>query len=486
MNIRKTLAIALTLGLSLSPFINTKETLASSDVLGVYEAQNKKSEEEIQKEYDLRLDLARYLASLEQENIRERILEEYKEAYDDEVARLFNYLNTKELNQDDIRNIESKSVLKSIIAVSVDETLSPLSDENQKIVREEVDAYMDGGILIENPILSEASNEKTYEKSDLLNLMSAIIGSKNFTTANIIYQESYGKIMKEASVVLEDELSDTQTIDLTYRNLLADARDLNENTKEEESQSEPTQVDPDINTDSDFYKNPKYKDAYLALPKENRDELDEMRKTPAKKPYLTIKQLLSINKYGLPIYSGDWPYVFMYDRNDNGMVGEDYQENAIASDENLAKAYRETSLENRYTIYKLDTNKDGYIDEDELNAAGIILDDENNRWIISFMKQTDQSSENNTESPLPQTTVLENTTNTQTQQETSPVVVEQSPNEQATQKQEVTTITTESPVNNQANVNSNSNVDTGISGSTPVIAILFASAIGYFNSKKSK
>lgn len=462
--------------------------MASEHILGVYEAENKKSEEEIKKEYDLRLDLASYLTNLEQENIREKVLDEYKKAYDDEIEKLFNYLNTKDLSDDDIRNIESKSVLKSIIAVSIDDAIPPLTEENLELVKNKVDDYMAGGILIENPILSQTSGDKTYQKSELLNLMYAILGSRNFTNANITEHESYGEIIKEASEVLEDELADTQTIDLAYKSLMADARDINEKLKEdsEETQAEAREVDPDINQESDFYKNPEYRGFYLALTKDKRDELDQMRNTPAKKPYLTIKQLLSINKYGLPVYDTDWPYPFMYDKNNNGMVGESYQEDAIANDENLARSYRETSLENRFIINKLDTNKDGYIDEDELMAAGLVLDDENNRWIISFMRQSDHSSETTTQSPIPQTTVLENKETRQSQTDTNSVAIEEAPKKELIQNQEANTITMQAPINNQANVKSNSNVSTGISGSSSIIALGLITTMAYFKSKNSK
>lgn len=41
------------------------------------------------------------------------------------------------------------------------------------------------------------------------------------------------------------------------------------------------------------------------------------------------------------------------------------------NNKNLAIAYRETSLESKFMMYNLDTNKIDYIDEGELRESGL-------------------------------------------------------------------------------------------------------------------
>lgn len=290
----------MTLGLALTLILNPQTNPLASDgshsqIIEYLKADNRQTAEEFKEEYELRLSLATHLATLEQNQVEEKVLDEYKETYKKETDRLFNYLNTKKLTETDKENLTSTHMIDSIITVSMgDKSLNPLTEDNLLIVEEKIDDYMNGGILIENPILRETEDEKYHQKSDLLSLMYAIIGSKNYTRANLIDQESYGQIIKEASEVLEDELSDDEAIDLAYENLSAEAKSTNEKLKPNEetelfnesfsSDSLPT----DINTDSDFYKNERYREYYINLSKEQRDELDEMRLYPAKKPYLTI------------------------------------------------------------------------------------------------------------------------------------------------------------------------------------------------------
>ena len=227
------MALGLALTLILSPQTNSLASDGShSQIIEYLKADNRQTDEEFKEEYELRLSLATYLATLEQNQVEEKVLDEYKKTYKEETDRLFNYLNTKKLTQEDKKNLSSTHMIDSIITVSMgDKSLNPLTEDNLLIVEEKIDDYMNGGILIENPILKETEDEKYHQKSDLLSLMYAIIGSRNYTGANLIDQESYGQIIKEASEVLEYELSDDETIDLAYENLLAEAKNIKERLK---------------------------------------------------------------------------------------------------------------------------------------------------------------------------------------------------------------------------------------------------------------
>ena len=497
MNIRKILAISLAAGLSLSPLAKSHASLIENDILNTYGEENIQSEEDIKREYEVRLELTAYLAELEQNQVEEKILDEYKEAYNDETSRLFNYLNTKNLSEEDIKEIETKTILKSILAVSIEEDPSPLTSENLEIIETKVSDFMNGGILIDKPILSENFEDKFYQRSDLLNLVNAIARSKNFIKADLDRQKEYGQILKEASEVLEDELADEDTIDKTYKDTLNAAKEINDNFEEkEEDDTSDQSLDNDVNTGSEFFNNLKYKDFYLDLNKEQQDELDKMREHHSTKSYLTIAQFLSIGKYGLPVYDTDWPYSFMYDKNDNGIVGENYQEDAIADDPKLGEAYKSSDLSQRYIIFNLDTDKDGYISQYELDQADISLDNDENKWLAGFMKENESKEEAISETP--QTTTLSNNEVPEIKEEDKQVnnpqvqTIETTPaksSETTTQVSRVpneTSIPSQSNVNTSKNISSSSNVDTGIGTSIPLIGVLVSASVAYFKSKETK
>lgn len=224
--------MSLAAGLSLGPLTKSQASFRENEISSSYGEENIQSVEDIQKEYQIRLELASFLAELEQNQVYEKILDEYKEAYNNEIGRLFNYLNTKNLSKDDIGEIETKTILKSIINLSIEEDLFPLTEENLVIVETKVSDFMNCGILIDKPILSEDYVDRLYERSDLLNLVNAIVKSQNFTNANLAKQEEYVQILKEANDVLDDELADEETIDETYRNALNTAKEIKENYKD--------------------------------------------------------------------------------------------------------------------------------------------------------------------------------------------------------------------------------------------------------------
>lgn len=83
---------------------------------------------------------------------------------------------------------------------------------------------------------------------------------------------------------------------------------------------------------SDFYKNDKTREAYLALTDEQRKTLDEIN-TDNKYP-LTIEEVINSGKYTIPVYKDEWLYPFMIDRNKNGQVGENYYGNTDTTNTN--------------------------------------------------------------------------------------------------------------------------------------------------------
>lgn len=84
------------------------------------------------------------------------------------------------------------------------------------------------------------------------------------------------------------------------------------------------------NYESSFYKNNKTRNAYLNLPDEKKELLDKMN-TDGNYP-LTIDEVLASGLFTLPISENDWVYPFMIDKNNDGLIGEDYyyfKENTI-------------------------------------------------------------------------------------------------------------------------------------------------------------
>ncbi len=132
-------------------------------------------------------------------------------------------------------------------------------------------------------------------------------------------------------------------------------KDSSNNKKQEENTTETIEEYKPIKTyNSVFYDNQKTHSAYINLTDDQRELLDKIN-TDNKYP-LTIEELLASDLFKLPITDSDWIYPFMIDKNNNGIIGENYNvDNSKENTQSISKAPETSTISNSKTHAKENT-----------------------------------------------------------------------------------------------------------------------------------
>jgi len=229
--------------------------------------------------------------------------------------------------------------------------------------------------------LSLPEKDTTYSADDLKKLIDQTVTSVAYQTSDDYFKNLYHVAIENAHDYLGFNSEDDDATTFAYHKFI--------NEIEKIDQLKDMNLD-DVDTDSVFYKNPKYTIAYLNLDKSLQEELDNMKTND--RNFLTISELEASKKYILPIFFYEFPYQFMHDKDKDGMVGEWQAETEkLFKNNSLTKAYRKASPDQRRFIKELDADKNGFIDLIEIKKANLVYEDDL-EWVRNFIPDKDKES----------------------------------------------------------------------------------------------
>ncbi|WP_394024191.1 hypothetical protein ACF3NF_03385 [Anaerococcus martiniensis] len=229
--------------------------------------------------------------------------------------------------------------------------------------------------------LSLPEKDTTYSADDLKKLIDQTVTSVAYQTFDDYFKNLYHVAIENAHDYLGFNSEDDDATTFAYHKFI--------NEIEKIDQLKDMNLD-DVDTDSVFYKNPKYTIAYLNLDKSLQEELDNMKTND--RNFLTISELEASKKYILPIFFYEFPYQFMHDKDKDGMVGEWQAETEkLFKNNSLTKAYRKASPDQRRFIKELDADKNGFIDLIEIKKANLVYEDDL-EWVRNFIPDKDKES----------------------------------------------------------------------------------------------
>ena len=229
--------------------------------------------------------------------------------------------------------------------------------------------------------LSLPEKDTTYSADDLKKLIDQTVTSVAYQTSDDYFKNLYHVAIENAHDYLGFNSEDDDATTFAYHKFI--------NEIEKIDQLKDMNLD-DVDTDSVFYKNPKYTIAYLNLDKSLQEELDNMKTND--RNFLTISELEASKKYIPPIFFYEFPYQFMHDKDKDGMVGEWQAETEkLFKNNSLTKAYRKASPDQRRFIKELDADKNGFIDLIEIKKANLVYEDDL-EWVRNFIPDKDKES----------------------------------------------------------------------------------------------
>lgn len=229
--------------------------------------------------------------------------------------------------------------------------------------------------------LSLPEKDTTYSADDLKKLIDQTVTSVAYQTSDDYFKNLYHVSIENAHDYLGFNSEDDDATTFAYHKFI--------NEIEKIDQLKDMNLD-DVDTDSVFYKNPKYTIAYLNLDKSLQEELDNMKTND--RNFLTISELEASKKYIPPIFFYEFPYQFMHDKDKDGMVGEWQAETEkLFKNNSLTKAYRKASPDQRRFIKELDADKNGFIDLIEIKKANLVYEDDL-EWVRNFIPDKDKES----------------------------------------------------------------------------------------------
>ena len=229
--------------------------------------------------------------------------------------------------------------------------------------------------------LSLPEKDTTYSADDLKKLIDQTVTSVAYQTSDDYFKNLYHVAIENAHDYLGFNSEDDDATTFAYHKFI--------NEIEKIDQLKDMNLD-DVDTDSVFYKNPKYTIAYLNLDKSLQEELDNMKTND--RNFLTISELEASKKYILPIFFYEFPYQFMHDKDKDGMVGEWQAETEkLFKNNSLTKAYRKASPDQRRFIKELDADNNGFIDLIEIKKANLVYEDDL-EWVRNFIPDKDKES----------------------------------------------------------------------------------------------
>lgn len=144
--------------------------------------------------------------------------------------------------------------------------------------------------------LSLPEKDTTYSADDLKKLIDQTVTSVAYQTSDDYFKNLYHVAIENAHDYLGFNSEDDDATTFAYHKFI--------NEIEKIDQLKDMNLD-DVDTDSVFYKNPKYTIAYLNLDKSLQEELDNMKTND--RNFLTISELEASKKYILPIFFTNSP-----------------------------------------------------------------------------------------------------------------------------------------------------------------------------------
>ncbi|EEI86978.1 hypothetical protein HMPREF0072_0533 [Anaerococcus lactolyticus ATCC 51172] len=189
----------------------------------------------------------------------------------------------------------------------------------------------------------DSLREIQNKKENLLKLIEEIKTSPNY-----INSSEEIKLLYDNSIIFNSnsmQKDNTEWIAYSLNNLKEDIDTIenliNGNFIEKEN----------INQDSLFFNNPKYKIPYLKISKEKQDILDELVKNNNEKNPLSISNLNNSNNQDLLIFFSDWLYPFIDDTDKDGVITNSQALlDSIRANKDLFESYRNTNFDLRYKL----------------------------------------------------------------------------------------------------------------------------------------